>query len=115
MRVVGRHARKLAALGERGAQVRIGSFQDRTFLADAFRGARAAFVLTPVDVSLPDINAEQRRNVLGIAAAIRDAGIGHVVTLSSWGAEVPEGIGGIIACHWVLLRSYLSATGNRAA
>jgi len=83
VRVVGRHARKLAALGERGAQVRIGSFQDRTFLADAFRGARAAFVLTPVDVSLPDINAEQRRNVLGIAAAIRDAGIDHVVTLSS--------------------------------
>jgi uncharacterized protein YbjT (DUF2867 family) len=101
VRVVGRHAQKLSTLSERGAQVRIGSFQDRAFLADVLRGARAAFILTPVDVSLPDINAEQRRNVLGIAAAIADAGIGHVVTLSSWGAEVSDGIGGIIACHWL--------------
>jgi hypothetical protein len=54
-----------------------------------------------VDVSLPDVNAEQRKNVDGIAAAIREAGLSHVVVLSSWGAEVPERIGGVIACHWL--------------
>ena len=49
--------------------LRIGSFQDRAFLTDTLRGAKAAFVLTPVDVSMPDVNAEQRKNVAGIAAA----------------------------------------------
>jgi uncharacterized protein YbjT (DUF2867 family) len=99
VRVVGRDPHRLLALGKRGAQVRVGSFQDRAFLTDVLRGAGAAFVLTPVDVSLPDVNAEQRR--LGIAAAIRAAGVGHVVVLSSWGAEVPDAIGGVIACHWL--------------
>lgn len=101
VRVVGRDPDKLSALGRRGAQVRVGSFQDQAFLTDTLRGARAAFVLTPVDVTAPDVNAEQRLNVRGIAAAIRDAGIDHVVTLSSWGAEVPERIGGVIACRWL--------------
>jgi uncharacterized protein YbjT (DUF2867 family) len=100
VRVVGRHAETLSSLAQLGAEVRVGSFENRAFLTGVLRGARAAFVLTPVDTSHPDINAEQHKNVVAIVAAIRDSGVRHVVLLSSWGAEVPERIGGIIACRW---------------
>jgi uncharacterized protein YbjT (DUF2867 family) len=33
--------------------------------------------------------------------AVRESGIGQVVALSSWGAELTEPVGGIIACHWL--------------
>jgi uncharacterized protein YbjT (DUF2867 family) len=101
VRVIARHSEKLSALGAQGADVRVGSFQDRPFLTDVLRGAKAVFVLTPADISVPDLNAEQHKNVVNIAAAIRDSGVGHVVALSSWGAELQERIGGIIACHWL--------------
>ena len=100
VRVVGRNARTLAPLREQGAQVRVGSFQDHGFFKGVLRGAKAAFVLTPLDIALSDLNAEQRKNVESIAAAIRESDVRHVVLLSSWGAEVPERIGGVIACHW---------------
>ena len=100
VRVVGRNPRSLVRLREQGAQVRVGSFQDHGFVKAVLRGATAAFVLTPLDVSLPDLNAEQRKNVHSIVAAIRDSDLRHVVLLSSWGAEVPERIGGVIACRW---------------
>jgi hypothetical protein len=61
---------------------------------------RRPFVSPPLDISSPDINAEQRKNVGSIAAAIRESAVRHVVLLSTWGAEVPERIGGVIACHW---------------
>jgi hypothetical protein len=46
-------------------------------------------VLTPLDISLPDLSAEQRKNVDSIVAAIRESDPRHVVLLSSWGAEMP--------------------------
>jgi hypothetical protein len=36
-------------------------------------------VLTPLDISLPDLNAEQRKNVDSIVAAIRESDLRHVV------------------------------------
>ena len=46
-------------------------------------------MLTPLDISLPNLNAEQRKNVDSIVAAIRESDLRHVVLLSSWGAETP--------------------------
>ena len=89
VRVVGRNPRSLVRLREQGAQVRVGSFQDHGFFKGVLRGAKAAFVLTPLDLSLPDLNAEQRKNVHSIVAAIRESDLRHVVLLSSWGAEKP--------------------------
>jgi uncharacterized protein YbjT (DUF2867 family) len=99
VRVVGRNKEKLELLSKRGAEVRPGSLADRAFLTSVFQGARAAFVLTPADYTAQDVNAEQRKNVESMAAAIRDAGVKHVVLLSSWGAELTERSGGIIGCH----------------
>jgi uncharacterized protein YbjT (DUF2867 family) len=101
VRVVGRNARALQPLADLGAQIRVGSFQDPAVLKDAFQTAAMVFVLTPADTSLPDLNAEQERNIHAIAAAVRDSGVPKVVALSSWGAEMPDRIGGIIACRWL--------------
>jgi uncharacterized protein YbjT (DUF2867 family) len=99
VRAVARTDEKLKPLGALGADVRPGSLADRAFLTSVFRGAAAAFVLTPVNVSAPDVNAEQRTNVETAAAAVRDSGVKHVVLLSSWGAELTEKSAGIIGCH----------------
>jgi uncharacterized protein YbjT (DUF2867 family) len=99
VRVVARTAEKLRPLGARGADVRIGPFGDPVFLKEVFQGAKAAFLLTPADVSAPDVNAEQKRNVESIVAAIRASELRNVVLLSSWGAELSEPVGGIVGCH----------------
>jgi hypothetical protein len=54
-----------------------------------------------VDLCSQDVNAEQKKNVENIATTIRDSGLRNVVLLSSWGAEVPDRIGGILGCHWL--------------
>lgn len=99
VRVVARTAEKLAPLGARGADVRIGRLDDPVFLREVFRGAKAAFLLTPADVSAPNVNAEQKRNVEAVVAALRLTGVPNVVLLSSWGAELSVPVGGIVGCH----------------
>ena len=99
VRAVGRSAERLSGLKSLGAEIRIGSLADCDFSTEAFRGTDAVFVLTPVNTSAPDVNAEQMRNVESTAAAILKSGVKNVVLLGSWGAEIPERIGGIIACH----------------
>ncbi len=110
VRVVARTAEKLAPLGARGADVRAGRLDDPVFLREVFRGAKAAFLLTPADVSAPDVNAEQKRNVETVVAALRASGVPSVVLLSSWGAELSEPVGGIVGCHhFEQLRNQISA------
>ena len=102
VRAVGRTMEKLRPLAERGADVRAGgprAYEDREFLATVFNGARAAFVLTPVDVAAEDVNKIQYKIIDGLVSAIRDSSVKHVVLLSSWGAELETQVGGIIACH----------------
>ena len=101
IRVVARTAEKLKPLGDLGAEISPGGLDDRIFLTGALRGARAAFVICPVNVSAKDVNAEQKRNVESIGAAIRDSGVKHVVAVSSWGLEAPENIGAMVGCHWL--------------
>ncbi len=99
VRAVGRTADKLTRLAGLGADVRPGSYHDRAFLASAFKGANAAFVLTPVDISAKDVNEVQYKVIEGLVEAIRDSSVRHVVLLSSWGAELATRVGGIIGCY----------------
>src|SRR6266478_997009 len=90
VRVITRSDQKIADLAAGGAEVHIGALHDRSFLTNAFRGAAAAFVLTPVDPKALDVNADQKRNVEAIVGAIRDSDVRNVVALSSWGADLLE-------------------------
>ncbi|HTP49169.1 MAG TPA: NAD(P)H-binding protein [Anaeromyxobacteraceae bacterium] len=90
VRVVGRNAGKLKALGDRGAEVAIADVQDAKALAKAFAGADAAFVLVPPNFQTPSFRTYQRNVVSALAASLEAAGIGNVITLSSVGADRPD-------------------------
>jgi len=104
VRVITRSDQKIADLAAGGAEVHIGALHDRSFLTNAFRGAAAAFVLTPVDPKALYVNADQKRNVEAIVGAIRDSDVRSVVALSSWGADLLETElkgSGIVGCRWL--------------
>lgn len=99
VRVVGRDARKLAALQARGAEVAVGDATDAAFLAKAFAGAEGAYTLLPPDLRVPSLRAHQDRVGEATVQALRQAGVKRVAFLSSVGADLPSGTGPIAGLH----------------
>lgn len=99
VRVVGRHADKLARFTQAGAESAVGDIEDATFIRKALAGAEAAYVLIPPNLTTDDFRAYQRRIVDGYADGIEAVGTRHVVLLSSIGAHHREGTGPIVAVH----------------
>jgi uncharacterized protein YbjT (DUF2867 family) len=99
VRVVGRNPEHLQSLAQRGADVFAADATNAAALSNAFRGAEAAYVLIPPNVNTDDVLVFQDRVGDAIAAAIRAAGIRHVVALSSIGAEKASGTGPVIGLH----------------
>ena len=99
IRIVARGIAKVRELKERGAEIKIGSFKDPSFMTNVFTGARAAFVLTPANLTAANLNEEQSLNILGIIQGIKNSGIDNIVLLSSWGTELTEKSGGIMGCR----------------
>lgn len=99
VRAIGRSEPSLAALVRAGAEVRVGDPGDAGFLTEAFRGADAAYTLLPYDVRVPDYRAQQDQMGEAVVAAIREAGLLHVVALSSVGADQGVGTGPIDSLH----------------
>ncbi|RWO78279.1 MAG: NmrA family protein [Mesorhizobium sp.] len=75
-----------------GAEVAVGSMEDAGAMADALKGARAAFLLNPPPVSG---DPYQRTEEIGaaLADAARRAGLPKAVVLSSIGAQHASGTG----------------------
>ncbi len=99
IRVIGRNAASLAALRQRGAELAIGDAQDARFLAQAFAGASAAYVMIPSAVDAPDLRRSPAAVGAAIARAIAQSGVRRIVNLSSVGAERPSGTGPIAGLH----------------
>jgi uncharacterized protein YbjT (DUF2867 family) len=99
VRAVARSADKLAPLAAKGAEVLAGNATDAAFLARAFQGATAAFAFFPPDPQSDDYGAAQDRMGEAIISAMRTSGIGHVVFMSSIGADVGQGAGLIAGLH----------------
>src|SRR6476469_5846970 len=96
VRVIVRDAAKGEVWKAKGAEVAIASLDDRTALGAALQGATGAYLLIPPSAwNATDIPADRARYVEAIAGAVRDAKPGHVVLLSSVGAELPSGTGPI--------------------
>ncbi len=110
VRVVGRSAEHLQSLAQRGAQVFAADATSPQALTNAFKGAEAAYVMIPPNVSTNDVKAFQARISDAIAASIRNAGIRHVVALSSIGAEKSSGTGPVVGLH--NLEQQLNAIDN---
>ncbi|WP_432562486.1 NmrA family NAD(P)-binding protein [Kineococcus sp. SYSU DK003] len=98
VRAVGRRADRLAQLAP-GAVPFAGDAADRGFLADAFTGADAAYVLSPFDAFAAGYRQQQRAVGEAIAGALADARVRHVVALSSLGAEQDADTGFLSSLH----------------
>jgi uncharacterized protein YbjT (DUF2867 family) len=83
----------------RGAEVAVADVEDRVALERALRAAESAYVLLPPALSSNQVRADNNRRAQHLAAAIDSAGVGHVVLLSSIGAQHPDGTGPILALH----------------
>lgn len=99
VRVVGRNPVALEALRSRGAELAIGDARDPVFLAQAFAGARAAYVMIPPAYDAPDMRLSQAAFGTAIAAALGQSRVRRVVNLSSVGADLPAGTGPIAGLH----------------
>lgn len=93
------------------AEVAVGGLEDQSFLTTAFKGAKGAFVLLPPNWASTNILADQKKLGTTIAAAVKAAGVPHVVLLSSNGADIPEGTGPIKGLFH--FENALRATGTK--
>ena len=99
VRVIGRDSARLQQYVNRGAEAAVGDLQDTSFLTGAFKGAEAVFAMTPPNYAAPNFRAYQDVVGISIATAIENAGVTHVVNLSSQGADLPRGTGPILGLH----------------
>jgi uncharacterized protein YbjT (DUF2867 family) len=99
VRVIARSKERLQGLVARGAEAAIGDAGDARFLAGAFQGSSAVYTLIPPNVAHPDFPAYQDQVGEAAVKALKDAGVTHVVFLSSVGAELPSGNGPISGLH----------------
>jgi uncharacterized protein YbjT (DUF2867 family) len=99
VRAIGRDAEKLKALASRGAEAYACDVTDAAALAKAFAGAEAVYAMIPPRMDLDDYRAFQDRISDALASAIAEAGVKHVVALSSFGADKKDGAGPISGLH----------------
>jgi len=99
VRVVGRDAARLQRFVRKGAEGFTANVSDAAALTDAFKGARAAYLMLPPSMTSQDYRADQERESDAIAKAVRESGLRYAVNLSSYGAHVPEGTGPIAGLH----------------
>ena len=99
VRVVGREASRLERFVRKGAEAFTATVSDAAALTEAFRGARAAYLMLPPNMASPDYRADQERESDAISKAVKDSGLHYAVFLSSFGAHVPEGTGPIAGLH----------------
>jgi uncharacterized protein YbjT (DUF2867 family) len=99
VRVVGRSAEHLQSLASQGAEISAADATDARALINSFKGAEAAYVMLPPNISASDVRAFQDRVSDAIAAAVRTTGIKHVVALSSIGADKSSGTGLVVGLY----------------
>jgi uncharacterized protein YbjT (DUF2867 family) len=96
VRAVARSADRLRALSDQGADTAAGDIADAAFLAGAFDGAQAAYVVVSPDYSQESVRAYYNRLGTSIEDAIRRSELKRMVFLSSLGADLPSGTGFIL-------------------
>ncbi len=112
VRVVVRDAAKGAPWKARGAEVAVADLRDVPALTEALRGAEGAYLLSPPDLKAKDMLAEFAERTIGVAKAVSEAKVPHVVYLSSAGAQHAEGTGPIRSTHFGEMK--LAAAAPRA-
>ncbi len=99
MRVIGRDAARLSGLAQKGAEAFVADVTDASSLTKAFMGSKAIYAMIPPNPASPDVSGYQGRVSDALVTAIKDAGIGHAVVLSSIGADKPSKTGPVVGLH----------------
>lgn len=99
VRLISRDAARLQQYVTRGAAAAVGDLTDTAFLTTAFSGATAVFTMIPPNNQAKNFRAYQEVVGTSIATAVFNAGVSHVVNLSSQGAELARGTGPIVGLH----------------
>ncbi len=93
VRIIGRSAERLQPLVDQGAEAFVGSVEDSGAMTTVFTGAEVVFAMIPPNLAEEDFRAYQNRVANAYAEAIEKAGVRYVVTLSSVGAHLENGVG----------------------
>jgi uncharacterized protein YbjT (DUF2867 family) len=99
VRVLGRSRAKLAPLEKAGAEALAGQPNDAKYLTKAFSGADAVYTLLASGLDSADYRHDVDEQGEAIVQALREARVGHVVLVSSLGADEPSGTGPIAGLH----------------
>lgn len=97
--VVTRDAAKAGALTARGAAAAMVDIHDRDAFRAVLRGGRRLFVLNPPADPATDIDAEERRTIDAILAAIEGSGLERIVAQSTYGAQPGDHIADMGSLH----------------
>ncbi|MEO6499445.1 MAG: NmrA family NAD(P)-binding protein, partial [Mucilaginibacter sp.] len=97
--IISSDAAKTEIIAALGATAAIGSVNDTGFLARAFTGADAVYIMIPPNYGAPDLRKFMNEVGQSYAAAIKTAGVKRAVVLSSVGAHRSDGTGPITGLH----------------
>jgi len=93
VRLVAQTTEKLENFSKLGAELIPADITDVDILSEIFRGADAAFVMTPPHFGAKSYRDFQRRVGDAVVEAVQRSGIKNIVNLSSSGAHMHEGNG----------------------
>ncbi|MFZ0959912.1 MAG: NmrA family NAD(P)-binding protein [Terriglobia bacterium] len=99
VRVIGRDAKRLDGLVQKGAQAFVANAADAAALTKAFSGAKAVYLLIPPNPGIPNVREDQERVSDALAAAVQNAGVEYAVILSSIGADKADKTGPVVGLH----------------
>jgi uncharacterized protein YbjT (DUF2867 family) len=101
VRAIGHHQHKLQPLVALGAESFVGNADDAASMTSAFKNADAVYLMIPPSMEAEDYRSYQNQISDAYAAAIKTSGVKYVVTLSSLGAQHPQGTGPIVGLHYL--------------
>jgi uncharacterized protein YbjT (DUF2867 family) len=109
--VLARNPNKLTPEVREAATVHQGDIMDEATVQKATEGADALFWLTPPDFHIPDWKAAFEQSARVVSHAVKTNKIGHVVYISSGGAD-RQGFGPVSFLH--IVENAISETGANA-
>jgi uncharacterized protein YbjT (DUF2867 family) len=101
VRAIGRSADRLNPLVAEGAESFVCDVNDAGALTKAFSEAKAVYAMIPPSTTSENYRADQVSVTNAIAEAVRQAGVEYVVSLSSVGADKPQGNGPVAGLHYL--------------
>jgi uncharacterized protein YbjT (DUF2867 family) len=85
---------------KRGAEVAVGSLDDRAFVAHVVHDAAGFFTRLPENVAPDDFHGARRRMADAVAGGVQEGRVPHVVMLSAMAASLPAGNGPAKDLHY---------------